>query len=137
MNRTKKLVYLSLMISQSLVLYIIESFLPPLSFIAPGAKLGLANIITLSVLYISGVRDAFVVLSMRILISSLFSGGVSSFIYSISGGMLSLLAMSATKKLSRFDISIVGVSVSGALFYNIGQLLAAAAIIRNIKVFFI
>ena len=130
MNRTKKLVYLSLMISQSLVLYIIESFLPPLSFIAPGAKLGLANIITLSVLYISGVRDAFVVLAMRILISSLFSGGVSSFIYSISGGMLSLLAMSATKKLSRFDISIVGVSVSGALFYNIGQLLAAAAIIR-------
>ena len=134
MNRTKKLVYLSLMISQSLVLYIIESFLPPLSFIAPGAKLGLANIITLSVLYISGVRDAFVVLAMRILISSLFSGGVSSFIYSISGGMLSLLAMSATKKLSRFDISIVGVSVSGALFYNIGQLLAAAAIIRNIKI---
>ena len=134
MNRTKKLVYLSLMISQSLVLYIIESFLPPLSFIAPGAKLGLANIITLSVLYIYGVRDAFVVLSMRILISSLFSGGVSSFIYSISGGMLSLLAMSATKKLSRFDISIVGVSVSGALFYNIGQLLAAAAIIRNIKI---
>ena len=134
MNRTKKLVYLSLMISQSLVLYIIESFLPPLSFIAPGAKLGLANIITLSVLYISGVRDAFVVLAMRILISSLFSGGVSSFICSIPGGVPSLPAMSATKKLSRLDISIVGVSVSGALFYNIGQLLAAAAIIRNIKI---
>ncbi len=134
MNKTRKLVFLSLMISQSLVLYIIESFLPTLTFIAPGAKLGLANIITLSILYISGVRDAFIVLSMRILISSLFSGGVSSFIYSISGGMLSLVAMSVTKRLFRFDISIVGVSVSGALFYNIGQLLAAAAIIQNIKI---
>lgn len=134
MTKTKRLVYLSLMVSQSLVLYIIESFLPPISFVAPGAKLGLANIITLSVLYISGFRDAFTVLGMRIFISSMFGGGFSAFLYSISGGLLGLTAMGITKKLHKLDISIIGVSVTGALFFNIGQMLAAAAIIQNLAI---
>lgn len=134
MTRTKHLVYLSLMISQSLVLYIIESFLPPLAFIAPGAKLGLANIITVSVLYISGFRDAFTVLTMRILISSLFAGGISSFLYSLGGGTLSIFAMYFAKKLHKLDVSIIGVSVAGALFFNIGQMLVAAAIIKNLAI---
>lgn len=135
MKKTKRLVYLSLMVAQSLVLYLVEAMLPPLAFIAPGAKLGLSNIITVSLLFLTGWVDALIVLLMRIFIASLFGGGVSAFIYSLFGGMMSLLAMIITKKMERWNISIIGVSVCGALFFNIGQLLAAALIIANPKIF--
>lgn len=86
------------MIAYSLVLYFIESMLPGLYFIAPGAKLGLTNIITLSMLYIMGFGDAFAVIVIRILLSSIFGGGMSAFMYSISGGIMSLVAMYLMKK---------------------------------------
>lgn len=134
-KNTKKSVFLSIMVAQSLVLYLVEAMLPPLAFIAPGAKLGLSNIITLSMLYLSGPIDALIVLLLRIFISSMFGGGVSALIYSLFGGVMSLIAMSFAKKLHRLDVSIVGVSVCGALFFNFGQLLAAALIIANPRIF--
>lgn len=135
MKKTNRLVYLALMVSQSLVLYLVEAMLPPLAFIAPGAKLGLSNIITLSLLYLSGWKDALIVLLLRIFIASLFGGGVSALIYSLFGGVMSLTVMSLAKKLHRWDVSIIGVSVCGALSFNFGQLLAAAIIISNLKIF--
>nr|WP_236727717.1 Gx transporter family protein [Caldanaerobacter subterraneus] len=53
MSRTKKMVFLSILVSTSLILYIIERMLP-VPFIAPGAKLRLANIITVTSLYLFG-----------------------------------------------------------------------------------
>lgn len=135
MKKTKKLVYLALMVSQSLVLYLVEAMLPPLAFIAPGAKLGLSNIITLSLLYLSGWMDALIVLLLRIFIASIFGGGVSALIYSLFGGLMSLFCMNLAKKLHRWDVSIIGVSVCGALSFNFGQLLAASIIISNLKIF--
>ena len=52
MNKTFHLIILSLFVAQSLVLYIVEGMLP-VPFIAPGAKLGLANLITVIALYLS------------------------------------------------------------------------------------
>ena len=50
MNNTFRLVLIGIFVAQSLVLYIIEGLLP-VPFIAPGAKLGLANLITVIALY--------------------------------------------------------------------------------------
>lgn len=135
MGRTKKTVFLSLMIAYSLVLYIIESMLPTLYFIAPGAKLGLTNIVTLSLMYILGAKDAFIVMTIRIIMSSIFGGSMSAFMYSFGGGFLSLLAMYIVKKMNFKTVSIIGISVIGAMFFNIGQLLVSAAIIKNISIF--
>lgn len=135
MRNTKKSVFLSLMIAYSLVLYFIESMLPGLYFIAPGAKLGLTNIITLSMLYIMGFGDAFAVIVIRILLSSIFGGGMSAFMYSISGGIMSLVAMYLMKKANFNNVSTIGISVIGALFFNIGQLLVSALIIKNVSIF--
>ncbi len=135
MGRTKKTVFLALMIAYSLVLYIIESMLPTLYFIAPGAKLGLTNMVTLSLIYIVGAKDAFIVMTIRIIMSSIFGGGMSAFMYSFSGGIFSLLAMYIVKKMDFKTVSIIGVSVIGAMFFNIGQLLVSAAVIKNISIF--
>lgn len=128
---TKKLVFLSLMVGYSLILYIIETFIPnPMMVMFPGAKLGLSNIITMVCLMTIGLKDTFIVLSVRIIISSIFAGPMSYFLFSIAGGYLSLAVMYIISRIKGF--SIIGISISGALAHNIGQLLVASFIIKNL-----
>lgn len=132
---TRKITFMALMVAYSLILYFIEAMLPSLYFIAPGAKLGLTNIITLTLLYLTNINDAFFVLVIRIVMSSIFGGGMSAFMYSISGGILSMLAMFIIKKINFPGVSIIGVSVIGAVFFNVGQLFVSALVIKNISIF--
>lgn len=129
---TKKLILLGLMVSYSLVLFLIETIIPnPLIAIFPGAKLGLSNIITLLCLINFGLKDTFKILTVRIIISSMFAGPISTLLFSIAGGYMSLFGMYLALKIR--DLSIIGVSVCGATMHNIGQLLMAAIIIKNIS----
>ncbi|HBT48693.1 MAG: Heptaprenyl diphosphate synthase component I [Caldanaerobacter subterraneus] len=133
MSKTKKMVFLAILVANSLILYIIEGMLP-VPFIAPGAKLGLANIITIVSLYLFGLFDTFVVLIVRILLATFFASSPSTLFYSIGGGLLSLFAMHFVKSIGKSNISEVGVSVVGAVFHNIGQMLVASLIVQNIKI---
>lgn len=134
MSKTKKLIFLGLMTAYSLVLHLVESMLPGLHFIAPGAKLGLTNIITVVLLYSVGRKETFTVLLMRIFLGSVFGGNLSSFLYSLSGGLFSFMTMLWMQKMEKYEISILGVSVMGALAFNIGQLIMAGLIIRNMSI---
>ena len=130
--KTKKVTFLSLMVAYSLVLYIIETYIPnPLIAIFPGAKLGLSNIITLVSLLILGVRDTFIILTVRIILSSIFAGPMSYLLFSIGGAYLSLICMYLCNKIN--NLSIIGVSIVGAIGHNIGQLLVASMIVQNIN----
>lgn len=132
-NNTRRLILLSLMVAYSLALYILETFIPnPLMLLFPGAKLGLSNIITLICLLTFGFRDTFFILSVRILLSSMFAGPASTLLFSIAGGYLSLLGMYLVSRIPGF--SIIGISLAGAVLHNIGQLLMAALIINNISI---
>ena len=133
MKKTQKLTFISVLVAQALILYLVERMLP-VPFIAPGAKLGLSNIITVVCLYLFNLKDAFTVIVLRIILSTLFGGSLSSFLYSISGGLLSLIAMYLIKRFGKDYISIIGVSITGAFFHNVGQILMAAIIIKNINI---
>lgn len=130
--KTKKMTLLGLMVTYSLVLYIFETYIPnPLIAIFPGAKLGLSNIITLISLIILGVKDTCTILTVRIILSSIFAGPISYFLFSVGGAYLSLICMYLTSKIKGF--SIIGVSIIGAIGHNIGQLLVASIIVQNIN----
>lgn len=132
-TNTRKLVLLSLMVAYSLALYILEQIIPnPLIAIFPGAKLGLSNIITLICLIHFGFRDTFFILSVRVILSSIFAGPISYLLYSIVGGYLSLIGMYLALKVGGF--SKIGISLLGATLHNIGQLLVAALIITNLSI---
>lgn len=132
--KTKKLAHMSLMVGYSLILYIIESYMPnPLIAIFPGAKLGIANIVTLTSLVLFGLKDTFIILSVRVLMSSIFAGPISYLLFSIAGAYLSLIFMYMALKINKF--SLVGVSVIGAIGHNIGQLSVAGMIIKNGMIF--
>lgn len=129
--RTKRLTFLGLLIGYSLILYIIETYIPnPLIAIFPGAKLGLTNIITLISLMLLGVRDTFIIVSARVILSSIFSGPLSYLLFSMGGAYLSLILMYISSRLKEF--SIIGVSIIGAIGHNIGQLIVAGIIVKNI-----
>ena len=63
----------------------------------------------------------------------LFGNGMS-IIYSLAGAVVSLLAMVLVKKMD--GISIVGVSITGGVFHNIGQILVAMAVVENLKLIY-
>ncbi|MEW9078602.1 Gx transporter family protein [Terrisporobacter glycolicus] len=130
--KTKKMTFLGLMVTYSLVLYIFETYIPnPLIAIFPGAKLGLSNIITLISLIILGVKDTCIILTVRIILSSIFAGPISYLLFSVGGAYLSLICMYLASKIKGF--SIIGVSIVGAIGHNIGQLLVASIIVQNIN----
>lgn len=108
----------------------LESIIPmPVSVL--GVKLGIANVVILLVIYVMGGRFALCINIARITASGLLFGGPSGIIYSMAGGLLSFMAMYAGKRSKLF--SVVGVSILGGIFHNIGQILVSVFIVSNIK----
>ncbi|HYF84305.1 MAG TPA: Gx transporter family protein [Clostridia bacterium] len=135
MSRTKKMVLLGILVSQALILHIIERMIP-VPIPVPGIKLGLANAISLVTIILFGPKEALMVVGMRTLLGSVFGGGVSGFIYSFIGGSISTLAMAVMYKNFRNLFSLPVISVVGAVFHNIGQILVASLIVQNMKLFY-
>lgn len=119
---------LALLTAIALTIFMAEAQLPVIP--VPGVKLGLANIVTVYVIFAMGPWDALLVLSARVFLGAVFSGQPMTLIYSAAGGFLSwcvlcLLRMLLTEK------QIWLASPVAAIFHNIGQLLAAAAVLRS------
>ncbi|RDY25424.1 Gx transporter family protein [Romboutsia weinsteinii] len=135
LNKTSKMVYMSLLVSMALILSIIERMIP-VPFVTPGAKLGLANlVIIISVYTLDNYKESFTVLILRIFLATMLGGSVSNLLYSFTGGVLSFIATLVVKELGGKHVSIIGVSASAAVFHNVGQLLAASLVLDNIGVF--
>ena len=132
MNKTKKMVMLSLMVSIALIIYIVESQVP---LLFPGIKLGLANLVSLTALIIWGPREALLIMLLRTLLGSMFTGSMSAFLFSISGGLLSNLVMIFLYRYFKKSLSIWSISIIGAVFHNIGQLLVASFVIQDFRIY--
>ena len=98
----KRLAFLAILLALALILGYVEVLIP-FSFGIPGIKLGLPNALVLLALYLLGGRDAFCLSITRIALSALLFGSVFSFLYSLAGGMFSLLVMLLLKKTGRFQ----------------------------------
>lgn len=130
--KTRDMVLLSLLTAQAIVLHYIESFIP---VIAPGAKLGLANIMTIVTLYIFGTKYALMVSVIRILLGSLLSGNPMGILFGLAGGLLSLTIMAILKKYPKY-FSLIGVSTAGAALHSLGQLITAALLYKTKGILF-
>lgn len=122
-----KLCFMSLLTAVSLALFVIELQLPSFPMF-PAAKIGLANTVTLLVLFLGKswkTRDAAVIMLLRVVLGALVTGRVMAGLFSLVGGTLALLIMLLAKKLTRGH-GIPLVSLFGAVGHNIGQMLVAA-----------
>lgn len=104
----------------------------PINFGIPGAKLGLANLMTVLVLYKMGIKEALALSVTRIILSGFMFGNLFGILYSLSGGLLSFLVMVLLKKSDRF--SVAGVSIGGGTAHNIGQLLVSMVVVQTYQV---
>ena len=120
---------LALLTAIALTIFLVEAQLPALTAI-PGIKLGLANIVTVYAMFALGPGDALLVLSGRVFLGAVFSGQPMTLIYSAAGGLLSWCVLCLLGRLLT-DRQIWLASPVAAIFHNIGQLLAAAAVLRS------
>lgn len=130
---SKKLTLLSLLLSISLVLGYFEHLIP-LPIAIPGIKLGLSNIVLIYALYFLGTKEAFSLMIMKVILSGLLFAGVSGAMYAFSGGLSSLIVMSLVKNIT--GVSVLGVSIIGSVFHNVGQITLASLIIESKYIFF-
>ena len=129
----RKVAYFGLFIAVALIFSYVEHLIP-VHYAVPGIKLGLANLCVMIVLYMYGVREAFILSMTRIALAGFMFGNLFTILYSMAGGILSLLVMWSLKRTKLF--SMVGVSMAGGVFHNVGQLMVAAIVVESISVFY-
>ncbi|MGN0437898.1 MAG: Gx transporter family protein [Lachnospiraceae bacterium] len=131
--KTRDITILSLLLAISFVLSYLE-FCLPVFIPIPGVKLGLANVATMYVLYKYSPWKAFSFVFIRVLLTSMIFSGFNTFLFSLAGGMLSILLMFPAMKMKFF--SMLGVSMIGAIAHNIGQIIVACILMKNANIFY-
>ncbi len=128
---TGKIAKTGMLLAISLVLSYLEMLLP-VTIAVPGVKIGLANIITMFLLYRTDFKSTFMFVCVRVVLAGILFSGISGIIYSLAGGMACVLVMSVLKRFSFF--SVLGVSVAGAIAHNVGQIVVAVIVMENIHI---
>ena len=126
----KKFTRLSMLLALSVALNVIEASLPLFNGYIPGLKLGLANIVTLFIIYQFSLKDAFYVGILRVFLVGILRTGLFSttFFFSLGGVLLSIICMYLTKKFLK--LSIVGVSIMGSIAHSTGQVLTSILLLQ-------
>lgn len=132
-SRSQVVAHIALMASLALIFSYVEAIIPYNPGI-PGVKLGIANIVTVIALYKFGWKDAAAVSLIRIVVAGLLFNGLFGMLYALAGAVVSFAGMLLLKRSGLF--SITGVSMAGGVLHNLGQLIVAAAIIEDLRIFF-
>lgn len=129
MENSRKIVIMGVLVALALVCGYVDNVIPFFSMV-PGVKLGLANIVILVTLYVMGIKEAILVNLTRVTLAGVLFGTIQSFFFSFSGALLSLMAMIIMMKIENslsgsFQIKLAIISLIGAIFHIVGQLLVA------------
>jgi heptaprenyl diphosphate synthase len=132
----RKITQLSMLLSLSVVLNIVENLFPILGGQIPGMKIGIANVVVLFTLYTYGFKDALNLSVLRVFLVGILLTGIFSptFFFSLSGALISIILMYLFKKFTK--LSIIGISIIGAISHSIGQVLMAIIILNTDSVIY-
>lgn len=126
-----RVAYFGVFTALALIFSYVETLIP-INFGIPGVKLGLANLIIVIALYKMKVKEAYLLSVVRVLLSGFIFGNYFSILYSLAGGLLSLTVMVILKK--REGFSVMGVSMAGGVFHNVGQMIVAMIVVETFSV---
>ncbi len=132
-KKTQRIAMCGVMTAVAMIFSYIESLFP-IPIPVYGVKLGIANIAIITVLFVVGKKEAFIVNVIRIALTALLFGNLNSFLFSMAGGVLSLLVMIGLQYTKKF--STIGISVAGGVFHNIGQIIAAVFIMETTAIIY-
>ena len=124
--KTKEITRMALLTAIALTIFMVEAQLPGLVPV-PGIKLGLSNIITVWAVFTLGPKKAAMILTARIFLGAVFSGQMSTILYSGAGGALAIgVTILSRKFLSKTQIWVAG--VLGAIAHSVGQMAVAIGV---------
>ena len=83
--------------------------------------MGLSNIVTLLALCMTGPFGALLLIIVRTTLGSMFTGGLSTLMYSLPAGIISVLASALLMRTLFPRVSLVAVSVVAATLHNTVQ----------------
>lgn len=132
LNNNHKIALCGVLIALAMILSYLES-LVPIHMAVPGVKLGLANLVTIIALQKLDLKSTVVISVGRIILSNVLFGNMAVLLYSLAGAACSILIMTLLKKCRVFGL--VGISVAGAVFHNLGQILVAVCVMENVRIF--
>lgn len=125
--KAKEITEIGVLCAIAAVLGYIEAILPPVVPVS-GFKIGLANIAVMFTLCRMGKKQAFFVMLVKVVITSLWFSGLNALIYSLFGGIFSWTAMVIAMKLK---LSEIGVGMCGGVCHNLGQIVAACIVLST------
>lgn len=114
----KKVAFCGILTAFAAIAFILESLFPPI--ILPGARMGISNAFILLTLIFLGGKYGFIALCVKILIGGIFSGNVSSLLYSLPAGIISLSVQCLLLYKAK-EVSIISTSISGAVINSTVQ----------------
>lgn len=126
-----KVAYFGVFTALALIFSYAESLIP-IHLGIPGVKLGLANLIIVIALYRMSIKETFLLSIARIVLAGFLFGNLFAILYSLAGGMFSLIVMCILKRTEKF--SVFGISMAGGVFHNVGQLIMAAIVLESINI---
>ncbi len=129
-DKIKSIALFGMMVALAFTFSYLESLIP-FDFAIPGVKLGLANLVVVVALYTMKPSEALCIVIIRIFLAGLTFGNAYSLAYSLCGGLLSYAVMLLFKKTK---LSIIGVSMLGGIFHNIGQIIVAAIVLGTARI---
>jgi len=119
---SRKTTQIGLMVATAAILFSVESLIP-VPF--PWFRLGLANVITLLALRWWGLKEGLFIVLLRVIIGSLITGRLMQpmFVLSLGGSIAAALGMAAFLPLHQRGLSLIGISMIGAVLKNVTQLI--------------
>ncbi len=130
----KKIVLTAILSTLSLLAFMLENLFPPI--LIPGPKLGISNIFTLLTLIVLGAPYAYCTLLVKLIFGAIFSGAISSVMYSLPSGLISLTVATLLIYFAKNKLSVVAISALSAVIHNAVQL-TVYALVTDITVFYL
>ena len=130
-NRSARRVALTGLLAALALIFSYVEVLVPFNAGVPGIKLGLANLVPLIILYRMDAGYAFAANLIRVILAGLLFSGLFAALYSLAGSVTSFLVMWLLKKTDLF--SVIGVSMAGGVFHNLGQLVVAMIAVSGLQ----
>ena len=135
MSKSKRIALCGVLTALALALSLAERMIPlELLIPVPGIKLGLANVVTMFALLFLTPREAFAILFCRVTLAALFAGSVTSFAFSLLGGLCALTTTWILLHRRESWFSLYGISAASAAMHNVGQIIAGIVIMQSVNV---
>ena len=117
----KRVAVLGVLLAAASIVFIVESLVPPLLPFAPYVKIGLANCFVLFVIIYFGFAEGVIFLVVKNAISALWSFSSFVFVFNVAGSFAAFLVMALLYRVAFPKVSLVAVSIAGAVCSNIAR----------------